>query len=90
MLHPVDAAKKGIGPDDLVEVRTAGGKIQVKARITENIGPGMISIDFGWGNPTDDKANVNLLTSDEVWDPVSGGYPNRLFLCEISKRSARG
>ncbi len=39
-------------------------------------------VDFGWGNPTDNKPNINLLTSDAVWDPVSGGYPNRLFLCE--------
>ncbi len=50
----------------------------------------MIAVDFGWGNPTDNKANVNLLTSDAVWDPVSGGYPNRLFLCEIRKVARSG
>jgi len=45
----------------------------------------MVTIDFGWGNPTDNKASVNSLSPDDVWDPVSGGYPNRLFLCEIIK-----
>ncbi len=85
MVHPIDAGSRGIGTDDQVEVKTPRGKVQVKARVTEDIGPGLVSIDFGWGNPTDNKPNVNLLTSDEVWDPVSGGYPNRLFLCEISK-----
>ncbi|MGD0235273.1 MAG: molybdopterin-dependent oxidoreductase [Syntrophorhabdales bacterium] len=84
-LHPVDAEKRGIRQDDLVEVTSPRGKIQVKAKITEDIGPGMVAVDFGWGNPTDNKPNVNLLTSDEVWDPVSGGYPNRLFLCEAKR-----
>jgi anaerobic selenocysteine-containing dehydrogenase len=85
MVHPVDAGSRGINTNDLAEVRTPRGKVQVKAIVTEDIGPGLVSIDFGWGNPTDNKVNVNLLTSDEVWDPISGGYPNRLFLCEISK-----
>jgi hypothetical protein len=44
-----------------------------------------VAIDFGWGNPTDKKASLNTLTPDDVWDPVSGGYPNRVFLCEIQK-----
>ncbi len=81
-LHPVDAKKRGIHQDGMVEVASPRGKVRLKAKITEDVGPGMVAIDFGWGNPTDNKPNVNLLTSDEVWDPVSGGYPNRLFLCE--------
>ncbi len=87
MMHPLDAENRGIRQDDPVEVRSPRGTIQLKARVTENIGPGLVSIDFGWGNPTDKKASINLLTSDAVWDPVSGGYPNRLFVCEA--RSCR-
>jgi anaerobic selenocysteine-containing dehydrogenase len=83
MMHPVDAEKRGIRQDDMVEVTSPRGTAQVKARITEDIGPGLVSIDFGWGNPTDDKANVNVFTNDAVWDKVSGGYPNRLFMCEV-------
>ncbi len=85
MLHPQDAASRGIQQGDPVEVASRRGKIKIKARVTEDIGPGMVAVDFGWGNPTDNKANINLLSSDEVWDPVSGGYPNRLFLCEVIK-----
>jgi anaerobic selenocysteine-containing dehydrogenase len=81
-LHPVDAEKRGIRQDDPVEVTSPRGKILLKAKITEDVGPGMVTVDFGWGNPTDNKPNINLLTSDAVWDPVSGGYPNRLFVCE--------
>ncbi len=85
MVHPADAADRGIQQGDVAEVESPRGRIRVKARITEEIGPGMISIDFGWGNPFDSKPNINLLTSDAVWDPVSGGYPNRLFKCEIRR-----
>jgi anaerobic selenocysteine-containing dehydrogenase len=84
-VHPVDAEKRGIKQDDWVEVESPRGKIQLKAKITEEVGPGIVTIDFGWGNPTDKKASINILTRDDVWDPVSGGYPNRLFLCEIKK-----
>ncbi len=82
-IHPADAAARGIREGNPVEVRSPRGRIQVSARISEDLTPGMIAIDFGWGNPTDRKANVNVLTSDAVWDPVSGGYPNRLFLCDV-------
>ena len=68
-----------------MEVETRTGKIQLKARISEDVGPGLVTIDFGWGNPTDKKASINSLSPDDVWDPVSGGYPNRLFLCKIKR-----
>ncbi|HVN22386.1 MAG TPA: molybdopterin-dependent oxidoreductase [Syntrophorhabdales bacterium] len=83
-IHPADAQKRGIQQDTPVELASPRGKIIVKAKITEDVGPGMIAVDFGWGNPTDNKPNINLLTSDSVWDPVSGGYPNRLFVCEAT------
>ena len=85
MVHPDDAGERGIRQNDWVEVKSPRGKIEAKARITEDLKPGLVAIDFGWGNPTDRKASMNALTSDEVWDPVSGGYPNRLFVCEIKE-----
>jgi anaerobic selenocysteine-containing dehydrogenase len=87
MVHPSDAQKRGINQGDLVEVKSPRGKIQLKANISDYIGPGLVSIDFGWGNPTDNMPSLNLLTPDDVWDPVSGGYPNRLFMCEVTKSS---
>jgi len=83
MVHPEDAHSRRIRQGDLVKVKSPRGEIQVEARITENVTPGLVAIDFGWGNPTDKKPNMNALTNDGVWDPISGGYPNRLFVCEI-------
>ncbi len=84
-IHPKDAESRGIVQGDLVEARSPRAVIRLLAKVTEDVGPGMISIDFGWGNPTDEKPSINLLTSDAVWDPVSGGYPNRMFVCEVKK-----
>ncbi len=84
-IHEFDAKKRGIQQDELVEVESPRGKIQLKAKITSDVGPGLVTIDFGWGNPTDNKASINSLSPDNVWDTVSGGYPNRLFLCEVKK-----
>jgi anaerobic selenocysteine-containing dehydrogenase len=84
-MNTADAAKRGIKQDDMVEVESRTGKIRLKADISGNVMPGVVTIDFGWGNPTDKKASINSLSPDDVWDPVSGGYPNRLFLCEVKK-----
>jgi len=84
-IHPIDAGGRGIRHNDLVEIESPRGRIHVEANLTENIGPGLVAIDFGWGNPSDKKPSLNALTTDEVWDPISGGYPIRLFLCEIKK-----
>ena len=86
-IDPIDADKRGIRENDLVEIKSPRGVIRVKARITDHVPPGLVAIDFGWGNPTDKRSGLNTLTPDEVWDPISGGYPNRLFVCEIKKSS---
>jgi hypothetical protein len=56
-----------------------------RQRRQKQVGPGLVAINFGWGNPSDKKSSVNVPTSDEAWDPISGGYPNRLFQCEVKK-----
>ncbi len=84
-MNAADAAERDIKQDDMVEVESRTGKIRLKTIISEDVRPGVVTIDFGWGNPTDKKASINSLSPDDVWDPVSGGYPNRLFLCEVKK-----
>jgi anaerobic selenocysteine-containing dehydrogenase len=84
-MHPIDADHRGIRENNPVEIKSPRGTIQVEAKITDNVRPGLVAIDFGWGNPLDKRPNLNTLTADEVWDPISGGYPNRLFVCEIKK-----
>jgi anaerobic selenocysteine-containing dehydrogenase len=85
-LHPRDATMRSIEDGDRVEVTSPRGKIALKASLTEDTQPGLVWVDFGWGNPTDGKASINVLVNDAYFDPVSGGTPNRLFECEITKK----
>ncbi len=84
-VHPLDASNRKITDGDPVEVVSPQGKIVLRAKLTEDTKPGFVWIDFGWGNPTDGKANINVLTNDAYFDPISGGTPNRLFPCEVQK-----
>jgi anaerobic selenocysteine-containing dehydrogenase len=86
-MHPIDADNREIRESDVIEIKSPRGMIQAEAKVSENVGPGLVAIDFGWGNPSDKKSGLNTLTADEVWDPISGGYPNRLFVCEAKKSS---
>jgi anaerobic selenocysteine-containing dehydrogenase len=84
-LHPQDASERSIEEGDRVDVSSPRGEITLKAKLTEDTQPGLIWVDFGWGNPTDGKANINVLVNDTHFDPVSGGTPHRLFACEVKK-----
>ncbi len=84
-IHPDDASSRSIGEGDEVEVTSRQGKVSLKARVTGDAKPGVVWVDFGWGNPTDNKASINALVNDRFLDPVSGGTPNRLFPCEVKK-----
>lgn len=85
-IHPQDASGRDIGEGDEVEVTSPQGKITIKAKLSEDTKAGLVWIDFGWGNPTDGKANINVLANDAYFDPVSGGTPNRIFPCEVKKK----
>jgi Molydopterin dinucleotide binding domain. len=47
---------------------------------------GVVVVDFGWGNPWDKMANINVLTDDQDRDPISSGTSNRLFPCQVRKK----
>jgi anaerobic selenocysteine-containing dehydrogenase len=84
-LNPRDAQSRGINDGDLTSVKSSKGSIEVRAIVTDEVAPGVVIIDFGWGNPWDQGASVNILTSDEDRDPISGTTPNRRFRCQVSK-----
>jgi len=84
-LHPEDAQSRKIADGDLVAVQSPNGMIRIKAKITDEVSPGVIIIDFGWGNPWDQGPNVNILTSDRDRDPISCSTPNRRFRCQVTK-----
>lgn len=84
-LCPDDAQSRGIYEGDITLVESPKGAIKIKAKITDEVSMGVVIIDFGWGNPWDQGPDVNVLTSDEDRDPISGSTPNRRFHCQVTK-----
>jgi anaerobic selenocysteine-containing dehydrogenase len=46
-IHPLDAAKRGIGPGDVVSIYNERGTVLAGAYVTERIMPGVVGMDHG-------------------------------------------
>jgi len=65
-INPEDADRLGVKPDNgLVEVASRRGKVRVKAKVSENLPPGVVFMTFHFK-----EAAANLLTIDTL-DPVA-------------------
>jgi anaerobic selenocysteine-containing dehydrogenase len=81
-LHPDDARARSIAAGQMLTMSTPRGRVQMKARISEAVHPGVVRIAWGWGE-VDPDANVNNLTDDDRRDPVTGTPSNRSFMCRV-------
>lgn len=59
LIHPTDAAKHFISEGDMVCVESARGKVDIKARITDEVKPGVLSSTFHFP-----EIMLNVITSD--------------------------
>ncbi len=80
-IHPKTATQYGIRDGDNVVVESNRGEIRVKARVTEDILEGVVSIPHGWPR----EANVNLLTDLHCREPIMGYPQMKSQLCSIRK-----
>jgi formate dehydrogenase alpha subunit len=65
-IHPHDAEKLGIENGEVVEVSSRRGVLTVKAKVTEQVVPGLVFMSFHWF-----EVPTNVLTINE-FDPISG------------------
>lgn len=65
-IHPEDAAMLGIENAETVLVKSRRGEVKVKAKITEQVVPGLVFMSFHWS-----EVPTNVLTLNE-FDPISG------------------
>jgi anaerobic selenocysteine-containing dehydrogenase len=80
-IHKRTAEKFGIQDGDPILVESNRGQIKVKARITEEMAEGVVSIPHGWSG----EANVNLLTDIHCREPIMGYPQMKSQLCSIRK-----
>jgi formate dehydrogenase major subunit len=60
LINPEDAAKHFIEEGDMVCVESPRGKVDIKARITDEVKPGILSSTFHFP-----EIMLNVITSDE-------------------------
>ena len=105
LIHPEDAARCGIGDNDVVTVKSAAGEIKVPVEITDAIKPGVVSMPHGWGHGKPGTrmsvangspgANTNVLSPPTFIDEPSGngalnGIPVTIIEDQARFGSAQG
>jgi len=89
-MNPKDAEKRGIETGNAVVVKTPRGFVEMRANVTDDIMDGFVYAPVGGGGPhgTDawKRANVNILTDMEQFDPISGFPIYKTLLCEVKKK----
>ena len=68
-MNPADATRLGIENSERVRVISEIGSVEVRAKIVDaaQLLPGFVEIPHGWQD-----GNVNLVTFDNINDPISG------------------
>ena len=70
-IHPLDAEKRKIKENDVVEVFNTRGNVRVKAKLSPDIKPGVVFMPMHWGKILESDLNrVNNLTNNLI-DPKS-------------------
>lgn len=86
MLHPDDAAARGIATGDLVRVYNGRGSLRIPAQVVaDKIHAGVVSIPaVRWHKKAQDGQSVNVLTPDGLTD-IGGGAVFYSCLVEVEK-----
>ncbi len=82
LMHPDDAARRGVSDGDTVAVRSSAGRIEVPVEITDAIKGGVVSMPHGWGHGLPGTrlsvangspgVNTNILSPPTFLDEPSG------------------
>jgi anaerobic dimethyl sulfoxide reductase subunit A len=88
-INPTDAEKRGIANGDSVYVFNARGRIQIDARVTPRIAPGVISVPEGaWYTPDSNGVDAggcpNTLTT-QMPTPLAKGNGQYTMLAQVEK-----
>ena len=96
-LHPAAAETRGIANGDWVAIETPEGSVRARAKFNNSLDPRVVIGEHGWWQACEaigapgydpfgpDGANLNLIISAAVLDPVSGTASHRAYLCEIRR-----
>jgi len=83
LIHPDDAAARGIDEGESVQISSRVGSIAATAQLTDDVMPGVVCLPHGWGHSSRSGTgwvhaaaqpgpSINDITDDTRYDPVSG------------------
>ncbi len=90
MIHPDDAASRGIASGDLLRVFNTRGACRARAALSDGIRPGVVALPTGawYGDPggnIDPDGNPNVLTRDVGTSRLAQGSSAHTALVEVAK-----
>jgi anaerobic selenocysteine-containing dehydrogenase len=82
LMHPEDAADRGLSPGQRVSLKSRVGEIAVPLEVTDEVMPGVVSLPHGWGHglpgvalgvaAAHAGASINDVVDDAAIDALSG------------------
>ena len=102
LMHPGDAAARGLSKSDLVRVTSAYGEIEVCVSLSDDIVAGSVCYPHGWGHRGGWRkangaggANVNVLAPLEPSEKISAtsfldGIPVTVVLADVAMKPSNG
>ncbi len=86
-INPLDAAPRGIRNGDLIRVFNDRGEVQINAKVTPRMLPGVVALGEGaWyapdGNRIDHAGSINVLTTQRP-SPLAKGNPSHTNLVQV-------
>ena len=99
-IHPDDAARLGVADGEPARVSSRTGAIEAPVEITADVRPGVVSLPHGWGHDLPGVrlgvagahagVNANVLTDEEVLEPLSGTAILNGIPVEVAPAGSRG
>ena len=90
-MHPTDAEARGVTDGDAVRVYNDRGTLTLRARVTSDTQPGLVTVGFGWWHrATPEGRAVNALTNPTVPDDQQGSAHFHDTLVMLEPANAAG
>ncbi|CAN5709375.1 molybdopterin-dependent oxidoreductase [soil metagenome] len=76
LLHPDDAAARGIVDGTTVEVSSPTGSVEVTVSLTTDVARGVVVVPHGWGHATTGPQRAQALAGANINTVIPGGAPH--------------
>ena len=80
ILHPAEAGRRGLSPDDEVELFNDLGSVSMRLRVSDEVAPGIVLVPGQRPAGEAVAGTVNLLCSDRLTDLGEGATYQSTFL----------